>query len=342
MSTASPAGPGDPPSVNTRRLNELGLGFMQAGTLIGAIELGLFDALASSARTLDEVATALSLPVRKVDKLVTACAALDLVERDGDRVRNVPDVERFLVRGKPTWFGDYLVHTAKGAIAGFTNVAERLRSERDGRRYYDFTGDPEAARSLTVAGYTGSQGTARRLARRFDFSPYHHMLDLGGGSGVYSIEACRANPSLRATVLDHANVCVVTREFAEQAGLSERIDTHPGDFTRDPFPTGADLVLLCGNLHAYDPDVARAVVRKAFDVLPSGGGMILIDYMLDANRSRPPVPAFLSLSFEFGGAGGQVHDEGEFRSYLADAGFTVERVEEFLEGSMGWATARKA
>jgi hypothetical protein len=341
MSTRPDAPGPDSAPLNTRRLNELGLGFMQAGTLIGAIELGLFDALAGGAHAIDEIAAALGLPARRVEKLVTACAALALVERDGDRARNAPDVERFLVRGKPTWFGDYLVHTAKGAIAGFGSVAEQLRSTREGRRYYDFTADPAAARSLTVAGYTGSQGTARRLARRFDFSPFRRMLDLGGGSGVYSIEACRANPGLRATVLDHANVCAVTREFVEKAGLADRIDTHPGDFTRDALPPGADLVLLCGNLHAYDSDVARRVIRKAFDVLPSGGGMILIDYMLDAARCGPPVPAFLSLSLEFGGAGGKVHDEREFRAYLEDAGFRVERVEEFLEGSLGWATARK-
>jgi SAM-dependent methyltransferase len=328
--------------LDTRRLNDMGLAFMHAGTLLAAVEVGLFDALGQGPLGADELAARLDLPVERVEKLVTACAALDLVERRGGGISNAPDVDRFLVRGKPTYFGDYLVHFGKGSFAGWAKVAEHLRStERSSRRYYDLTADAKEARSLTESGYTGSQGTARRMVRRYDFSRFHHLLDLGGGSGVYSIEACRANPELRATVFDAEHVTAVTREFIDKAGLSERIDTLAGDFTRDPLPQGADVVLLCGNLHAYETDVAKRVIQKAFDVLPPGGGMILCDYMINAERTGPPVSAFLSLSLNFRGGGGKVHDANEFRAYLEDAGFKVEKVEEFVPGSLGWATAAK-
>jgi SAM-dependent methyltransferase len=328
--------------LSTRRLNDMGLGFMQAGTLLGAIDLGLFDALGDGPLAPAEVATKLGLDEERTEKLITACAALELVERRGERIANAPDVDRFLVRGKPTYFGDYLVHFGLGSFSGWSRLGEQLRSSAaPTRRYYDLTADAAQARALTESGYTGSQGTARRMARRFDFSRYHQLLDLGGGSGVYSIEACRANPSLRASVFDAANVCTVTREFIEKAGLSDRIEAIAGDFTSDPLPAGADVVLLCGNLHAYDSETARRVIRKAYDVLPSGGGMILCDYMIDADRAGPPVSAFLSISLEFGGGSGKVHDANEFRAYLEEAGFRVERVDEFVEGSLGWATATR-
>ena len=330
------------PRLSTRRLNDMGLGFMHAGTLLAAIELGLFDALAESPRTAAEVGAVLGLDEERAEKLITACASLELLERDGDRVRNAPDVDRFLVRGKPSYFGGYLVHFGMGSYSGWGKVAEHLKStESSGRRYYDLTQNAEEARSLTEAGYTGSQGTARRMAGRYDFSRFHHLLDLGGGSGVYSIEACKKNAGLRATVLDAENVCVVTREFIEKAGRSDRIQAVGGDFTRDPFPPGADVVLLCGNLHAYDSATARHVIQKAYDLLPSGGGMILCDYMINAERTGPPVSAFLSVSLNFRGGSGKVHDAGEFRAYLEGAGFRVEKVEEFVEGSLGWATAIK-
>lgn len=328
--------------LTTQRLNDMGLAFMHAGTLLAAIELRLFDALAGGPLTPAEVGGKLALDEERAEKLITACAALDLVERADGRVSNVPDVDRFLVRGKPTYFGDYLVHFGKGSYSGWGRVAEHLTSkEQSTRRYYDLTQDAAEARSLTEAGYTGSQGTARRMARHFDFSRHHHLLDLGGGSGVYSIEACRKSPELRATVFDAPNVCVVTREFVEKAGLSDRIDAVGGDFTRDPFPAGADVVLLCGNLHAYDSETARRVIQKAYDALPSGGGMILCDYMINAERTGPPVSAFLSVSLNFRGGSGKVHDAAEFRAYLEAAGFRVENVGEFVPGSLGWATATK-
>lgn len=329
--------------LTTRRLNELGLGFMHSGTLVAAIELGVFDALATEALSIAKLAEAIGLTEDRADKLVTACATLDLVSKRAGLVANTEETDRFLVRGKPTYFGDYLVHLAKGSYASWANLAERLKSPapKGLGRYFATGGDPKEARALTEAGFTGSQGTARRLAHRFDFSGYRRLLDLGGGSAVYSIEACRQNPDLKATVFDFENVCVVAREFIEQAGLTDRIEARALDFTREPLPQGVDVVLLCGNIHAYDADTARRVVRNAYDALAPGGAMIICDYMLNDERTGPPVAAFISVSQAFSPGSGRVHSGADFASYLSEAGFDVVKVEEFLAGSMGWAIGAK-
>jgi ubiquinone/menaquinone biosynthesis C-methylase UbiE len=329
--------------LTTRRLNDMGLSFMHAGTLLAALELGLFDALSEGPQPLAEVARRMGLAEDRADKLVTACAALDLVKRKGATISNAEETDRFLVRHKPTYFGDYLLHFAKGSYPIWGKLAERLRSvSTQGRgRYYDTAADSKEARALTEAGYTGSQGTARMLARRFDFSPYRRLLDIGGGSGVYSIEACKRYPGLSATVLDFPAVCEVTREFIRKANLDERIEAIGGDFTADPFPAGPDIALLCGNIHAYDSATAERVVKKAYDVLPSGGAMIICDYMLNDEKTGPPVAAFLSVAQAFQAGTGKVHTGAEFRRYMETAGFRVYKVEEFLEGSLGWATAIK-
>ena len=67
------------PRLSTRRLNDMGLGFMGAGTLLAAIELRLFDTLAGGSLTAAEVGRELGMPVERAEKLITACAALELV-----------------------------------------------------------------------------------------------------------------------------------------------------------------------------------------------------------------------------------------------------------------------
>jgi len=329
--------------LSTRRLNEMGLGFMSSAVLVAGVDLGLFDALAEGALTLEEIAAKTKLAPARTEKLVTAAAACGLVTRDGPRVANAPDVERFLVRGKPTYFGDYLAHLAHDSYAAWGELSDRLAvpEATAPERYYAVADDPAEARALTEAGYTGSQGTARRLIRRFDFSRYSRLFDLGGGSGVYSIHACEANPGLKATVFDFPNVLTVAREFIAKAGLEDRIDTQSLDFAREPLPPGADVILLCGNIHAYPPEMARKVVANCFAALPSGGAMIICDYMLNDDRTGPPMPAFISLRQGFMAGDGHVHSGAEFRSYLEAAGFTVDTVDVFLEGSLGLATATK-
>jgi hypothetical protein len=83
------------------------------------------------------------------------------------------------------------------------------------------------------------------------------------------------------------------------------------------------------------------IVANAYKALPVGGVMIICAYMLDNDRGGPPVAAFISVSQALSGGRGGVHSGADFASYLSDAGFSVDKVEEFLVGSMGWATGTK-
>ncbi|MGD8830312.1 MAG: methyltransferase dimerization domain-containing protein, partial [Pseudomonadales bacterium] len=127
--------------LTPRRLNELGLGFMHSGTLIAAIELGVFDALSRGPLSVAQLADAIGLNEERADKLVTACATLDLLTRGSEGVGNTEETDRFLVRGKPTYFGDYLVHLAKGSYANWGKLAERLKAPApEGQGRYFATG----------------------------------------------------------------------------------------------------------------------------------------------------------------------------------------------------------
>ena len=86
--------------TTTVRLQNLSYGHKQSGTLRAALELDLFTRVSEGASSLREIAAALGLSDLNAERLVVACAALELLEKDGDDHRNAPDVERFLVKGK--------------------------------------------------------------------------------------------------------------------------------------------------------------------------------------------------------------------------------------------------
>jgi cyclopropane fatty-acyl-phospholipid synthase-like methyltransferase len=201
--------------------------------------------------------------------------------------------------------------------------------------------DAEFARALTVAGYNSSIAAGRKLAREFDFSPYKLFLDLGGGSGCYSIPAVQNNPDLRALVFDFSTVCTVTEEFIAKAGLTDRITTQTGDFMKDEFPVGADLVGVIGNLHAYSLDETNFVISKAFNAIKPGGGMIIIDYMLNDNKTGPLEAAFHHLGTVATSSGGYVKSTVEMTEFMKQAGAVDIAVHDFIPGSMSRVTGRK-
>jgi len=335
--TSSP----DTPRTGTERIQNIGFGFKHSGILMAAIELSLFTRVSEGARTLEEIASACGLSRLNAERLVVACTALNLLEREGDRYVNAPDVEMYLVEGKQRYFGAWSL-MGKADFADWINLADRLTDPNPPSIlgiYEKMTADQ--AEMLTRAMFNAGLGAGSKLAKQFDFSRYSLVLDLGGGSGAYCVSLCRRFPNLDAIVFDFAEVCRVTDELIADADLSDRIKTHPGDFTRDPFPEGADVIMLNGNLTQYGPEQAQIIIGKAFKALPSGGVMHIIAENLNDEKTGPPIAATWSIHEALLGSRGRAHSNAEVISYMKDAGFARVEAVEFVHNILQRVTGHK-
>ena len=287
-----------------------------------------------------------------------ACAALDLLEKEDDTYRNVSDVEKYLVKTSPTYFGDYLIYQTRTDWDSWRNITNVIRPPE--ARYestwkdpqaargveppkvrYGSWKDPQAARTFTVAGYNSSISAGHRLAKMFDFPDHSLFLDLGGGSGCYSIAACLRHPNLQAIVFDHPYTCTVAEEFIARAGLSDRIKTHPGDFFETDYPKGADLISYITPLQVYEKDDVQWLIDKAVNALKPGGTMLIVDYMLDDDKTGPLDSVFRHLTGLSPGREGRVNTGAEFCEYLRKAGCVDMEVAEFIPGSLGRVIGKK-
>jgi len=329
--------------LTTRNLTNMAFAYKQSSTMIAAIELEVFDKLSQGVTTVPELTESLNLPPDKVDKLVTACTALGLLEKRGDSYYNSPEVDRYLIREIPTYLGDWYVHQAKREYDVWKDLAASIRRSTlpEGMYQAIMKDNADEVRTFTRAGYNSSISAGRKLARDFDFSPYSLFLDLGGGSGCYSIPAAQSNPNLRAIVFDFPLVCAVTEEIIAEAGLSDRVTARAGDFTADELPQGADVVGIIGNLHAYTLDETESLIRKAFQALTPGGSMIIIDYMLNEDKTGPLEAALYHLVTAARSRRGWVKSETEVSEFLKRAGAVNIEIREFIPGSTSMATGKK-
>jgi hypothetical protein len=332
---------------NSERLNELAFSFKKSQAMAAALECGLFTALSSGASSPAEIAQYCDIDPETADRLLITCKAMDLVREVDGRNLNLDDVERFLVRDKPTYFGDYLrftIPTEYDEWQGFAGNLKSVSSEIPPSKLYEGDlNDPERAREFTTAGYNSSIALAHRLAKRFDFSSFNHWLDFAGGSGCYAIAACERHPDLRVTVKDHPNVVPVTREFIAKHNLKDRIGAVPGDFLNpDDFTGEFDLISYITPLHWYlRHDVMRAL-KYAYDALPDGGGILIVGYMLNDQRSGPIDPALYHLqAIREGHYTGHVPSGPEYVAYLTETGFVEADYDWLLDNRLGQVFARK-
>ncbi|HYL72047.1 MAG TPA: methyltransferase dimerization domain-containing protein, partial [Candidatus Dormibacteraeota bacterium] len=93
---------------NPEQILRLGFGFWPSRTLLSAVELGVFSALARAPADLATLQRQLGLHPRAARDFLDALVSLQLLQREAGVYRNSPECELFLDRAKPSYVGGVL------------------------------------------------------------------------------------------------------------------------------------------------------------------------------------------------------------------------------------------
>jgi cyclopropane fatty-acyl-phospholipid synthase-like methyltransferase len=168
-----------------------------------------------------------------------------------------------------------------------------------------------------------ARGRARAVAQAVALDGEKRMLDLGGGSGAYSIAFVKAAPALHSEVVDLPDVLPITEEHIRQAGLSDRIVTRAGDMLSVSLePAAYQVVLLSAVCHMFSPEENQLLLHRAYAALAPRGRLVISDFILDADKTSPRFGALFSLNMLVGTQGGASYSESEYTAWLRSAGFT--------------------
>ena len=182
-----------------------------------------------------------------------------------------------------------------------------------------------SARSLTLALAGRAKNVAPVLAERYPLEGARTILDVGGGTGIYSIAWLLRHPELRAVVWDRPEVLKVAREMAEEHGVSDRLELVPGDMFRDPVPPGSDVILLSNILHDWDIAECRTLIGRCVHSLPIGGRLLIHDVFLNDALDGPlPIALYSAALFQL--TEGRAYSATEYRAWLIEAGCVPDEI----------------
>ncbi|MFV0295740.1 MAG: methyltransferase [Hyphomicrobiaceae bacterium] len=330
-----------PGRMTTVRLQNIAQSYGQSAALMAAVELGVFTAIAKGAGTFAEIAQAVDILPTNAERLVVVLCAAGLVEKRDGRLVNAPDVERFLVEGEAGYMGPWITFT-KPQWNEWGRLADHLRLKNLKRMgsIGDITVDD--ARRYHKATYSIGMGAGRRFVRQVDLAGRKRIMDIGGGSGAYCIQAAKKHPHITAVVLDLEPVCVVAREFLAENGVGDRVEARACNFVTDPLPADCDVAIMASNLPMYAREIISSVIAKTHDALLPGGQMHLIGETTNDERTGPWGPAYWGLGQAISDSEGVAHSEADVIGYYTSAGFKDVRIEEFIPGSLSRIVGTKA
>ena len=326
------------------RLQNLARAYRHAGILKAGIQLDLFTVISKGTREISQIADQVGISVQNARKMVDICCALDLLTFKDGEYFNAPDVERYLVKGEKRYLGVWLGTEQESLFSAWADVAPILTGEKPpvSTGYYDEAWtDVEAAHLFNQATYNVGLGGGRKLARVWDFSNHSLMVDLGGGSGAYSIAIAEAYPHMKAVVNDYPTMCASAERFIAEAGFSDRVTTLPGDVVEVDYPTDADVMLLSSNMPNFSNDAFRTILKKACKALAPGGTMIILAEAIYDDHSGPLQASLWYMDETILGGPGETRTMSETCDWMKEAGFEDIQVSEFARDILTLITAKK-
>src|SRR5262249_48682388 len=157
-----------------------------------------------------------------------------------------------------------------------------------------FFRDDESMRTFLLGMHGFGQLASPRVVSAFDLRHFRRLVDLGGATGHLAVAACERYPQLRATVFELPRVISFAREQVKRSPVADRVDLLAGDFFSDQLPS-ADLYSLGRILHDWSEEKIALLLRKIFEALPAGGGLLIAEKLLHADKTGPVAAHMQSL-----------------------------------------------
>jgi demethylspheroidene O-methyltransferase len=316
-------------------LFDLVAGFTYSQVLLACVRLRLFERLADGPATVAELAPRLALPPEGCRRLLDAAVALRLLRT------------RAPVRGAPAHAVRYALGPLGAPMVGNTAVAAMVEhhallyadladplallrappGQGELARYWAYArnAQPQALGDGAVADYSALMAASQPLVAdeildAYALRRHRHLMDVGGGEGVFAAAAAQRWPHLRLTVFDLPAVAQRASLRLGRLGLGDRVVPVGGDFTAQALPTGADIISLVRVVHDHDDAQVLVLLRAVRQALPPDGTLLLAEPMADTAGAHAMGAAYFGLYLWAMGSG-RPRSVAELTRLLAAAGF---------------------
>ena len=258
---------------------------------------------------------------------------MKFLDRDGDGSHatyfNTTESAIFLDAASPRYIGGILVMLNARLFKFWHDLPEALRTGRPqnevkhGQKgmFEELYSDLPRLEQFMGAMTGLSRINFEAFAEKFDFSKFQTLCDVGGATGLLSIEVAKRHPHLRCTSFDLPVVEPIAKKYIASAGFASRVSTASGDFFKNRLPK-ADLITMGMILHDWNLEKKMHLIRSAYEALPPGGAFVAIEALIDDARRENLQGLLMSLNMlvEFGDAFD--YSGADFRRWCSEVGFT--------------------
>lgn len=298
--------------------------FGNSRILDAAIEYDFFTLIHRGFHTYEEISWEAGTVPRATRIVLDGLIALALLEKRQGRYILAPSSEAFLVKGKPSYIGDFR-YVALALWDGMAHLKETLKTGKPLSRMD--TGDelevweklvigiipiaePVAQATCDILGI----GTKRKGLR---------VLDIAGGSSIFGMTILARDPSAQVTQLDWPNVNAVAKKLNRERGLEGKIKFVDGEFRSAAIEENQYGLAIASNFCRFEsPKGNQELFLKAYRSLKPGGLFVVNDFLPNEERTGPTFALRFSVYTLTHTPEGECWTLSQYSEWLKAAGFT--------------------
>jgi O-methyltransferase domain/Dimerisation domain len=303
-------------------------GFQATQAIHVVATLRLADHLRSVPMTIKELSTATRTHSVALYRLMRALAAIGVFQEDEDGRFAMTALSELLrsdvpgtyapmaeLVGRPYYWQAWgnLLHTVCTGGVAFNHV--------HGTGIWDYRANrPLETRIFDQAMAAGTERSAKNIIRVCNFARFQHVVDVGGGDGMFLAKTLVAFPRIHGTLFDQPHVTAKAATTLESFGVASRCQVHGGDFFLS-VPAGADAYLLKWILHDWDDKASIDILRSCHRAMKPASRLLVVEHVIGPPNAAPE-GKFLDLTMMVN-TGGRERTREEFAALFADAGFRM-------------------
>ena len=318
--------------VTPSKVMQIGMGFWASKTLLTAVNMELFTHLAKGELSGQDIKTKLSIHERGLYDFLDTLVALGFLKRSGLKetalYSNAEDTNLFLDKNKPSYVGGMLEMCNNRLYAYWNDFEEGLKTglpqneiKTGGKSLFEeLYATEEKLREFLKAMGGIQMGNFLAFANKFDFSSYSTLCDIGGAGGYLAAQVAMNNDHMKCVSFDLPPVSPVAIENMNKMGLGTKVVIQSGDFLKEDFPK-ADVITMGNILHDWGIQDKKMLIKKAYDALPKGGALVVIENIIDNNRSENAFGLMMSLNMLIETPEGFDFSAADFDGWAKEIGF---------------------
>jgi ubiquinone/menaquinone biosynthesis C-methylase UbiE len=263
--------------------------FANSQILDASIEYDFFTLIHKGLQTADEIAGEAGTDPRATRIVLDSLPALGLVEKRDGKYFLSPMSEAFLVRGKPSYVGDFR-HVALALWDGMANLKQSLKTGKPLSRLDTIT-ELEVWEKLVLGIIVVAEPAAKALCDILKIGTERRgirVLDIAGGSSIFGMTILSRDSAAQVTQLDWPNVNAVAKKLNKERGLEGKIRFIDGEHQTASIETDHyDLVIASNFCRFESPKGNQALCAKAYLALKPGGQFVINDFVPNEERTEP-------------------------------------------------------